>query len=206
MAIETQNLLTHTLSYWNDLSRSIRFLLIFGVSLLAILLANLSVLQQDRSRCQLFGNVQLSDDELEQIEFALHKSGFHDFETKSDTIVLPSRLRSQCLIKLEKQGVLPSRLAVNDSQPQISPFLAPSQIAELRRKEKKAVIERAIKRLDFVDQAWFATDVAKGSTAFQPNRHTAIIEVQPKRDASLDSTRIATLCPNYFRTPCIHRC
>ena len=191
MAIEN-NFLKTAADHWLEMNRAFRALVIVAVTALAITLINYSTIQENHSLCSLFGNTRLGDDELSQIEFALHKSGIHEFETQADRILVPTRLRSECLSLLETHDALPRRL-VSREESSLSPFHSPSQLAEMRRREKKSKIEEAVKRLNFVNQAWFAMDIAKGQTAFQPDRYSAIIEVRPAEGESLNSLRIQTI-------------
>ena len=169
----------------------------FGIA--CIVLSVLVVLQvgnlnHNMPMCELFGNCNLANNDLQRLQIALSQSGLSDFKVKDKQLLVPTEQHSEYLQAIAEKDAIPQELRDSDeSGPSINPFLSRSQQLALQRAAKKRQIREMVVRLPFVEQAWFEMDQSETHSAFEAPKQSAVISIRPPENVPLNDQHVDTV-------------
>lgn len=187
----SSNLLT---KWFSDTSRTTRVCLTLVMIFVVIAAIQTSGLRSKTQMCELLGECPLRANELHRIQIALGQAGLDQFKVVDGKVLVPQTRRAHYLKTLAEGNALPEHLQQPKQETtNLNPFLSRTQQELIERNEKKRQIRELVARLPFVDEAWFEMDKAKSRTAFEPNRQTAVVSVQPIHGQELSPDEVKTI-------------
>lgn len=143
--------------------------------------------------CELIEGCALRNADLQRMQVVLNAAGLSDFEVKGESIYVPKLKRDVYLNAITEADALPADLCWKEDEVSINPLLSRDQRDEIRTREKKNQVRDMVTRLPFVEQAWFEMDRSKAKNAFQDEKQSAVIMIQPTGKHLLDSDEIETI-------------
>ncbi len=144
--------------------------------------------------CELLDQCEVSNEDLQRMQFALGKSGLSNFEIVDNRLMVPKSEHATYLTAVAEQNAAPGNMRDEDKDaPAVNPFLTRTQQLAIAQNQKKRQIKEMVVRLPFVEQAWFEMDKSDSRSAFQRAQQSAVISIQPLSNTSLTDAHVDTV-------------
>lgn len=183
-----------TLGWYSALSRGSRMGLVIVAAAVVLLAINLRESTVTESPCSLLGTCQLTQAEIQQIEFVLGSEGFDDYQIRDGCIEVPQKKKPTYLKLLTANNALPARLSKEKpGSSMTSPFQTAAQQKHMVMEQRKREVEQHISRFPFVEQTWIIVDVTRPQNRFRVEKQSVVVSVMPSGNHNLSPEHIATI-------------
>lgn len=169
----------------------------FGIACLVLsVLVVLQVgnLKRNTPMCDLLGNCNLANGDLQRMQIALSQSGLGEFRIQDNRLLVPAAQQAVYLQAIAEHNAIPQELReAEETGPSINPFLSRSQQLSIERAAKKRQIREMVVRLPFVEQAWFEMDQSDTHSAFEQAKQSAVISIRTPQNVPLNDQHVDTV-------------
>jgi hypothetical protein len=175
-------------------SRRVRAFAIAALVLAALAVLQAENLKRNTPMCELLGNCNLGNGDLQRMQIALSQASMGEYVLKDNQLLVPTAKHADYLQALAEQNAIPEELRdADEKRPTVNPFLSRSQQISIEKAEKKHQVREMVLRLPFVEQAWFEMDKSDSHSAFEQPEHSAVVSIRTPPNVSLSDQHVDTV-------------